>query len=376
MKTKQRLLLSLSALVICSALAISWAAIPAQASGYSRYDFTYSFTDGSQDKYYGYVFAPTGFLAVGSSLSNQPQTLGGGKIDGYYYITAETTGYDSSYDAQEYITSYYDGNTGKTSYTLYSSTGQQTNDHSLYVADRRYSTEQGYVYDPSVPDDDAFFGNSEVCYYFNPGKDQGNDFLAAYITDLSYWDQPDRYPSSCSEVASAIVLSYWDSHGYSNLILADWQNSWPDDTANSPSSYVNFIGTLAYDMNWTWYGTYVNAIGSGLLKYASSQGYSTSSSGSSGFTYKFDDVMDYRSSSWNDYKAAIDAGQPVIVDLWWTAGGHSTVGRGYWNDGHILTDFGWGTGYTNQKIDWFQNYVGYSYWTACVTDFTYLYYSY
>lgn len=55
--------------------------------------------------------------------------MGGAALGGYYEITAIVDGYDSSYDKQEYITSYYDADTGKNSYTINGASY-------LYVADR------------------------------------------------------------------------------------------------------------------------------------------------------------------------------------------------------------------------------------------------
>jgi hypothetical protein len=337
----------------------------------SLYYFSYYYNDGSGDSYYGLVFAPTGMLYVSERLYTQPESMGGQKLSesfGYYYITAAYSGYDSAYDAMEYILSYYDGDTGKTSYTLHSGSGEKTANTALTVANRRYTAESGYVYDPSVPDNDAYFGDADVCYSFSSSDDTGNNFLAAYITDLPYWDQPSSYPGSCSEVAGATLLSYWDSLGYSNLISTDWQTLWPDNSGyyqDSPASYVTLIGTLATGMNWD-YGTYSSDIGPGLQTYARSQGYTN-------FAYSYYYVSGSRSSGYDAYTAALDAGRPVIVDLVWGEGGHSTVGRGYWNDGQILVDFGWGLDYTNQKVDWKRTSYGSSYSEAMVYDLIYFY---
>ena len=335
-----------------------------EADIYSLYDFTYYYGDGSGDLYTGYVYAPAGLLTTGQYLYNQPQSMGGQSLGGYYYITGATSGVDPSYDAQEYITSYYDGDTGKTSYTLYSSTGQKTTNHSLYVADRRYTVESGYVYDPSVPSNDAYFGNTDVCYYFSTGSSQGSNFLAVYIADLPYWQRPDIYPYSGSELAGAVVLSYWDKHGYDNLITTDWQSSWPDNSQNSPASYVSFISTIGSYMNWQDTGTSVDDIGSGLQNYAASWWYT--------FTYNYYDVTQDRSTTWSYYKAILNDGRPVIVSLVFNDSSsevaYSTVSRGYWNDGHVCLYTGFGTSSSNQKVDWNQTSGGTSLATAYVYD--------
>jgi hypothetical protein len=118
-------------------------------------------------------------------------------------------------------------------------------------------------------------------------------------------------------------------------------------------------------MNWD-YGTYSSDIGPGLQTYARSQGYTN-------FAYSYYYVSGSRSSGYDAYTAALDAGRPVIVDLVWGEGGHSTVGRGYWNDGQILVDFGWGLDYTNQKVDWKRTSYGSSYSEAMVYDLIYFY---
>ena len=359
-------LVMLTLLVLASILAFPVAAL-ADASS-SLYAFNYYYNDGSSDYYQGYVFAPTGMLFKGQYLYAQPEPMGGQKLTGYYYIYDAYSGYDVSYNAVEYICSYYDGDTGKTSYTLYGSAGQKTATASLYFANRCYTAESGYVYDPSVPDYDAFFGDADVCYGFNT-YGTAADFLAAYIIDLPYWDQPSSYPGSCSEVAGAIVLSYWDRIGYSNLINTNWQNLWPNNCSyyqDSPASYVALIGTLTTEMQWD-YGTYTTDIGPGLQSYAQMQGYA-------GFAYDYENVYGSRFSSWNACTAALAAGRPIIVDLEWAAGGHSAVGRGYWNDGEILVDFGWGLDYTNQKVDWLRPVYGWSYTEAMVYDYIDFYY--
>lgn len=117
------------------------------SGGYSRYDFTYNYTDGSNDYYTGYVYAPTGFLVVGQTLAYEPAELGGGGMNGYYYITGATSGYDSSYDKEEYITSYYDRatqNTLEVNYTSSLPSGYV--DGHIKVKSRSYHDESGYAY--------------------------------------------------------------------------------------------------------------------------------------------------------------------------------------------------------------------------------------
>lgn len=337
------------------------------SGGVSQYFFTYSYNDGSGDKYYGYVYAPDGLLPKGSKIYNQPAEKGGAALGGYYEVTGVTTGAADSYNKQEYITSFYDADTGKTSTTLYTSLGQKRSDQPLVVADRCLTAESGYVYDPSVPSADAYFGDSDVCYSFSTSKSNAN-FLAAYITDLPYWDQPDSYPGSCAEVAGAIYLAYWTTQGYSSLLPTNWETNWPSDTANA-SSYVSLIKQLATDMNWSsYYGTYLSDVGSGLVTYAGSINHGGYSFDSASY-----DIAASRSSSWTSYKTILDSGRPVIDFVAWSAGGHAVIDRGYWNDGHMVEDFGWGSSYGNVKLNWYATRLGYTYDTACLFDYVYFY---
>lgn len=350
-----------------------WApSAPMASQGYSLYYFTYYYGDGSGDYYQGHVYAPTAFqtsgptLTVGQKSYYQPQEMGGQRLQGYYAITSIVDGYDSSHDAQEYITSYYDGNTGKTSSTLYSGTGYQTASATLLVSDRRYTAESGYVYDPSVPSSDAYFGNTDVCYDFSTSSSADNNFLVKYNSGLPYWNQPDAYYGCCGQVAGAISLSYWDKSGYTKFITEKWQSNWgvtwPGDTANSPSSYVSFIGSLASYMNYN-SGTIVDDIGPGLVSYAQDQGYSTSH-------YTLYEVLYDRQGNWSVLKTALDAGRPVIVGGGTpSGGGHYEVACGYWNDQQIVANLGWGTSSTNTKIDWNNSGSTSGYTTNYMVDF-------
>jgi hypothetical protein len=206
-----------------------------------------------------------------------------------------------------------------------------------------------------------------VCYSFSTSGSNAN-FLVVYITDLPYWDQPDSYPSSCAEVAGAIYLAYWATEGYPSLLPATLETDWSSNSANT-ASYVSLIKDLAPDMDWSsYYGTYVADVGSGLVTYAGSSthgGYSFASA-----TY---DITGSRSSSWTEYTAILDSGIPVIDCLAWSAGGHAVIDRGYWNDGHVVEDYGWGSSYGNVKLDWYQTSVGSTYETAYVTNYIYFY---
>ena len=121
----------------------------AELGSYSRYDFNYYYNDGSGDYYTGYVYAPTSFetfLTVGTIISDQPSNLWSSGYQslngGYYYLTAITDGFNSSYDKKEYITSYYDSSLGS---SLGVNTDGSDTAGQVYVADRTASWESGYV---------------------------------------------------------------------------------------------------------------------------------------------------------------------------------------------------------------------------------------
>ena len=221
--------------------------------------------------------------------------MGGAPLNGYYHITAIIDGYDSGYDAKEYIIAYWDLSSSSKSSRIFNETNENNNvSNVLYVADRRIKAESGFVYDPSVPSDDTYFGNSDVCYSFST-ENTAADFLAVYIADLRYWAQPvySGWPNTCAEVAGAIILSYWDRKGY-DLIPYDWQDDWQDNpvgeigypvSQDTPASYVAFIAELATYMYYTeWTGTITFLKGLGLDDYAADRGYE-------GFTSNFEDNL-------------------------------------------------------------------------------------
>ncbi len=213
---------------------------PSTPGNLSRFDFSFYYGDTSGDNFTGYFYSSPGLYKVGDTIK---------QTSGYYRISSVSKdNFDTSYIGTAYINSYYDGDTKKISNTLYEVGGHKQTGTSLKVTNLlAVSNYLGYVYDPAIPVADALFGDGEVTYQFGPNKSV--NFMAAYITDLPYWNQPSSYPGSCSEIAAAIILSFWDRNGFNNLITTDWQTYWPNDT-RSVSSYVDFIGTLALYMGY------------------------------------------------------------------------------------------------------------------------------
>ncbi len=139
------------ALMVCIASVLS--TMPAGAdpsTNYSCYNFNYYYNNGSGDYYTGYVYAPTSFktygaIVVGTKLEYEPEGLGEKSFNGgYYQITSITDGYDSSYDKQEFITSYYDANKAAASLGV-NTMGSSYVAGSIHVADRTTSYESGYA---------------------------------------------------------------------------------------------------------------------------------------------------------------------------------------------------------------------------------------
>lgn len=293
-------------------------AMPAGAT--TQYYFNYYLGDGSGDYYTGYVYAPDNWFQVGSTLHKQPAEMGETPLGGYYQITAVQPDAPSSYDRNEYINSFYDASTGKTSYTLYSDLDGSVSNHALYIPNRSTTAENGYVYDPAVPSTDSLFGLSETAYYFDTSQSKAN-FLEVYFSDQPQWSSPSEYPNSAAEVAGATILAHWDSHGYPQLIPADWQN-W----TNTSSSYIALISELAIDMNWnSTSGTDPADVGPGLEYYAL-------------FTFiaNYYDVSADRSGTWNTFKDILDAGCPVIYLYHSNTEATYHLSRGYWEDGTVL----------------------------------------
>ena len=311
----------------------------------SMYNFQYYYLNGSGDHFNGYFYAPSFLYTTGEKIYLNDNIKGTNY--GYYYIISIIGDYPSDYNGREVITSYYDADSKKTSYTLYDEIGQTGANHSLNLVGA-FTAESGYVYDPSVPPTDVYFGHSDVCYYFTPK--QSANFLVTYITDLPYWTQPETLYGSCAAVGGAIILSYWDRNGFDNLIATDWQKLWPNDTADIPS-YVALISELAEDMNW---GETAEDIAAGFKKYASDHGYRR-------FAVKYYPVDDERTASWSKYKRALNSGRPASLGGASKEVHHGFVGRGYWNDGHIVVNMGLGTFFMNYRLNWNQTYEGESY---------------
>jgi hypothetical protein len=130
-------------LLVSLAVILAWLCSPGKAE--TQYFFTYHWYH-DNDTFSGYVYAPDGMFTVGSTITNQPNPMGGAVLGGYYHITGVTTGVSSSYDKQEYVTYYTTSGNGELDYNIYNDAGwnttvNHTQYHSLYIADRSTTDE-------------------------------------------------------------------------------------------------------------------------------------------------------------------------------------------------------------------------------------------
>ncbi len=190
---------------------LSWlgASSSSSVSGdYSRYDFTFNYNSGSGDYYTGYVYAPTsfetsqgGFLSVGTYLYLQPQALWASGYHslngGYYCITSITDGYDSGYDKQSYITSYYDASAQSTlEVNTSTSLLSYVNGH-IHVSDRTLNYESGYAISGSQHDTFSVYKEANVTLSASapPSPVASSPATLTYATSqavwAAYWSQAD-----------------------------------------------------------------------------------------------------------------------------------------------------------------------------------------
>jgi autotransporter-associated beta strand protein len=173
------------------------------------------------------------------------------------------------------------------------------------------------------------------------------------------WDVPNYdWHHGCSPTAGAMVLGYWDAHGYPNLIpgssslylnrsaiedaiaspehVADYAlyNGVDDSTyvtpykdkselggAHADNCLADFMGTSRSILGLTYGGTFVDHIGPGLEAYAMWRGYSLTAGG----TWA-------TNPAWSDFIKEIQFGRPVELGVDSDGDGnldHSVAAMGY-----------------------------------------------
>lgn len=163
-------------LLVSLAVILAWLCSPGNAE--TQYSFNYYFTNAPNKGFSGYVYAPDGWLTVGSTITNQPNPMGGAALGGYYYITAVNTGYSSSYDKQEYLTDVFEG-TSIVSYNIYNDGGwNSTVDHSqknaLYIADRS-TTDEAHT---------GTYNGAPTNYFYVWGTEDSNTYFVLGSSNL------------------------------------------------------------------------------------------------------------------------------------------------------------------------------------------------
>ncbi len=176
----------------------------------------------------------------------------------------------------------------------------------------------------------------------------------------------------CSPTASAMIMGYWDLHGYDGLFAASgWDavrntanvyeeisssahNAKDIKTPYNPTppsldytSLADFMGTANAPGTLYHGGTSVTYIDDGIENFASYKGYT------------FD--ANYLSSDWTNYINEINLGNPVLLNVDSDGNGvvdHSMTGIGYEDRGAAGL---WYAGYTTwhesdtiETIDWYQ----------------------
>lgn len=172
----------------------------------------------------------------------------------------------------------------------------------------------------------------------------------------------------CSPTSSAMIIGYWDLHGYDGLFsnASGWdevsltinvrdQISSPEHNAKydpnpddpfSPTpldtSLADFMGTSQGSLGMG--STYISNIDNGIENYSSYMGYNFDSS--------------YFSATWENYINEIDLGNPVLLNVDSLGSGgvdHTITGIGYEDRGD---DGLWYASYNawheSETIDWYQ----------------------
>lgn len=336
----------------------------------SKYDFEYHYNDGSGDFYKGYVIHNDGLSFVGDIINWAHNPLGENQLlsEGYYIITnISQISVTPSDIGKVFVFNYYDGDTGKTSDTLYPDTSGKTSHNLVLAGAQGLGSEKGFVYDPSVPDDDDYFGNKEVVYAFSPNITNAN-FLVTYIKNLRYWNQPGTLNIDggvCGEVAGAILLSHWYQNGYKNLFRGygldiDDGQLWGDnpyfpESGNDPlyEGYESLIWELHGYMGQDRF-TFGN-----MEFFIQNQGYD----------FEHEGDLFWWQKEWEDLQYRLDRGEPVLavlsnrkidptepffIDTDYVS--HTVVIRGYWNDKRLCCNFGYGSKVLkNQSGDFLSN---------------------
>ena len=231
-------------------------------SSYNQYNFTYNYGNG--DFYTGYVYALEGTYAAGQVLEGYYNETG--NYGSYTIDSISSSTFDSWYNNQIYITSYYDGDTGYGyANILNSGTGYSG-----------LTSEYGWVYDANWSSSDSYFD------YYNEADILGNQ-LFNYTYHYGNGDSYSGYGYAAVDTYTVgqTIGYYGNETGNDGYYIID-----SVELGNTSTGYNGYIYVTSYYDADTGFGTagYVNS-GTGYYGLTSEYGYAYDSNGYSSDPY-------------------------------------------------------------------------------------------
>ena len=262
-------------------------------SSYNQYNFTYNYGNG--DFYTGYVYALEGTYAAGQVLEGYYNETG--NYGSYTIDSIASSTFESYYNNQIYVTSYYDGDTGYgyadnlTSYTGYSGLG----------------SEYGYAYDSGWSSSDSYFDR----YY-------EADILGNQLFNYTYhYGNGDSYSGYGYAAVDTYAVGQTIDYGYNETGNYGYYTIDSVELGNTSTGYNGYIYVTSYYDADTGFGTagYVNS-GTGYSGLTSEYGYAYDSNG-------------YSSDSYFNYSSEADILNQYYTFTYTYGNGDSYSGYGY-----------------------------------------------
>ena len=203
-------------------------------TAYNQYYFTYSYGNG--DSYTGYTYAAEGTYFAGQELSGYYNETG--NYGSYTIDSISSSTFDSWYNNQIYVTSYYDGDTGY-GYAdiLNSGTGYSG-----------FGSEYGYAYDANGYSSDSYFSQYSEA-----------DILGNQLFNYTYYyGNGDSYSgygyAAVGTYTADQTIGYYDNEtGYSGYYTID-----SVELGNTSTGYNGYVYITSYTDADTGYGTTTN----------------------------------------------------------------------------------------------------------------------
>ena len=296
-------------------------------ASYNEYHFTYDYGNG--DFYTGYVYALEGTYVAGQVLSGYPNETG---YDGSYTIDSiGSSTFDSWYNNQVYVTSYYDGDTG---YGLTITIGEA--DYPWWdgiYGSSGLGSEQGYAYDTNGNSSDSYFNN----YY-------EADILGNQLFNYTYhYGNGDSYTgygyaAVATYTAGQIIGEYSNETGFSGYYVID-----SVELGNANPGYNGYVYITSYTDADTGFGTTTNI----LTKYGDDNYWWGGIHGNSGLGSEYAHAYDAEGNSSDSYFS--NSSEADILNQYYTftytyGNGDSYSGHGYalagtYAAGQVLSDY-------------------------------------